>query len=115
MSAPGRAESSAQHRRAKGLAATSLAWGFWAVKSAITQHLTAEQIARMKRAGIRSISAEQGIALFDAALQRPEASLAPAPFDRASLAARNDLPPVLRGLPGVSTNANPRKLKESPK
>src|SRR5205814_7387157 len=55
----------AQHRRARGLAASSLAWGMWGERSAITQHLTAEQTARMRRSGIRLIAAAQGLALFD--------------------------------------------------
>src|SRR6185295_11639666 len=68
----------AHHRHANGLPASSLAWGYWAEKSGMTTHLSAADTARMARAGIRPLSSDQGMALFDAALQRPEPALVPA-------------------------------------
>ncbi|HWL85222.1 MAG TPA: SDR family NAD(P)-dependent oxidoreductase, partial [Polyangiaceae bacterium] len=73
----------AHHRKARGLAALSLDWGHWANKSGMTAHLTDADLQRMARGGIRSLSAEQGLALFDAALASPEAALVCARFVRA--------------------------------
>ncbi len=49
--------------------------------------------------GMRALSSEEGLALFDAAREIPEASLVPAHVDAAALGARADtLPPLFRGL-----------------
>ncbi|MYX59787.1 KR domain-containing protein, partial [Streptomyces sp. SID8382] len=59
----------ARHRRAAGLPAQSIAWGLWQDPSAMTGHLTAADIAgRMGRSGVLPLTAEAGLALFDAAL-----------------------------------------------
>ncbi|WP_394839494.1 SDR family NAD(P)-dependent oxidoreductase [Pendulispora rubella] len=89
----------AQHRHAIGLPASSLAWGFWADSSAMTAHLRDADTARMRRAGVLPLSAEKGLALFDKALARSEAGLAPVRFDLVRLQAHGHaLPPMLRGL-----------------
>ncbi len=89
----------AQHRHAAGLPASSLAWGYWAEKSAMTAHLGAADTARMIRGGIRPLSNEQGLTLFDEALRRPEAVLVPIRLDVLALGARPDaLHPMLRAL-----------------
>jgi len=88
----------AHHRHASGLPACSLAWGHWAEHSALTKHLLAADAARRKRSGLRDISSEQGLALFDAALARPEAALVPVPLDLKTLAAVDVPHPLLRGL-----------------
>ncbi|WP_394814039.1 type I polyketide synthase [Streptomyces litchfieldiae] len=91
----------ASHRRAQGLPATSLAWGLWADASGMTGHLDDADVTRMSRVGIRPISAEEGIALFDAARALNEAQLVPARIDPALLrphAEAGTLPTVLRGL-----------------
>jgi acyl carrier protein len=94
-------------RRAAGLPATSLAWGLWAGASVMTGHLGAENRARIARGGVTELSAEQGLALLDAALARDEALLVPAPLDVAGLRGRaardgtGQLPALLRGLIGA--------------
>ncbi|HKE18416.1 MAG TPA: SDR family NAD(P)-dependent oxidoreductase [Kofleriaceae bacterium] len=89
----------ARHRRVRGLPALSLAWGFWGIRTGLTAHLTDADIARMARGGLRAISADEGLALFDAALARPDAALVPARLDAAALrAGAHPLPSVLRGL-----------------
>ncbi|WP_394831085.1 SDR family NAD(P)-dependent oxidoreductase [Pendulispora rubella] len=94
----------AHHRRARGLAALSLDWGYWADKSAMTAHLADADLQRMARGGIRPLASEQGLALFDAALARSDAALVAAAFDTVALRARTeDLAPMLRGL--VRTHA----------
>jgi NAD(P)-dependent dehydrogenase (short-subunit alcohol dehydrogenase family) len=71
-------DSLAAHRRAIGLPATSLAWGLWSARSGMTGHLSDEHISRLRRRGIAPMGTEQGLALFDAALQTGEAALVPA-------------------------------------
>ncbi|MGC4750685.1 SDR family NAD(P)-dependent oxidoreductase, partial [Micromonospora sp. DT201] len=58
----------ARHRHSLGLPATSIAWGLWADASAMTGHLTDADLRRLRRAGLPPLSAEQGLALLDAAL-----------------------------------------------
>ncbi|WP_051385892.1 type I polyketide synthase [Actinokineospora inagensis] len=81
----------AHRRRTRGLSAQSLAWGLWEQASAMTGHLDR---GHRDRAG-KTITAEQGMALFDAAITRTDAHLVPINLD---LAAVRDIPPLLRGL-----------------
>ncbi|AUX43618.1 uncharacterized protein SOCE26_050680 [Sorangium cellulosum] len=98
----------AQHRRARGLPATSLDWGFWSEASGMTAHLSAADRRRFARAGLLPLAADEGLALLDAALDRPEAALVAARFDASALRAQSDaLPPLLRGLV-ASRAARPR-------
>ncbi|MGW2635182.1 SDR family NAD(P)-dependent oxidoreductase, partial [Streptomyces chattanoogensis] len=88
-------------RRAEGLPATSLAWGFWAERSELTGQLGGADVARMGRSGIAAMPSEAGLALFDAALGRDDAALVPVRFDLARLRARladHGDPAVLRDL-----------------
>ncbi|WXB00245.1 SDR family NAD(P)-dependent oxidoreductase [Pendulispora brunnea] len=75
----------AQHRRSRGHTALSLDWGYWTEKSGITAHLTEADLRRMARGGVLGLSADEGLALFDVALARPDAVLVPAHFDLAAL------------------------------
>ncbi|QFZ21584.1 type I polyketide synthase [Saccharothrix syringae] len=89
----------AEHRRAAGLPATSLAYGLWAESSGMAGHLDEADLRRMDRLGMPAMSPAEGLALFDAALTLDEAALVPVRVDTAALRARTDaLPPVLRGL-----------------
>ncbi|WP_433390869.1 type I polyketide synthase [Micromonospora sp. KLBMP9576] len=91
----------AAHRRARGLPAVSLAWGMWAQRTGLTGALDDADLARMRRSGVRPLSTEDGLALFDEALSAPEAALVPIHLDLAALreqATGGMLPPVLRGL-----------------
>lgn len=58
----------AGRRRAEGLPAVSLAWGLWAQESTLTGDLGAADLKRLARSGIGALSAEDGLALFDAAV-----------------------------------------------
>ncbi|MEU5050467.1 SDR family NAD(P)-dependent oxidoreductase [Streptomyces sp. NPDC021096] len=71
----------AQHRRAQGLPATSLAWGLWEETSAISGNMGENDRNRLERSGFKAISSAQGTALFDAAWQATESLLAPLPLD----------------------------------
>ncbi|MGP3970984.1 type I polyketide synthase [Streptomyces sp. 6N223] len=91
----------AQDRRAAGLPAQSLAWGHWERTTGITGALEERDIARMERSGVRGMSSEEGLALFDAAGQRPESLLFPAHLDLEALrnlAGAQMLPRILSGL-----------------
>ncbi|WP_394821617.1 SDR family NAD(P)-dependent oxidoreductase [Pendulispora albinea] len=89
----------AHHRRARGLAALSLDWGYWAQKSTLTAHLGDADLQRMARAGFLPLDSDEALSLFDMTLARPEAALVPARFDTMAFARQGDgLPPLLRGL-----------------
>ncbi|MEU8207099.1 SDR family NAD(P)-dependent oxidoreductase [Streptosporangium sp. NPDC049046] len=92
----------AHHRRAAGLAALSLAWGPWARDAGATGGMTGALAdtdrRRMARVGIRPLSVEQGLRLFDAAGGVDRPVLVPVRFDLSALRAREEVPPLLRGL-----------------
>ncbi|MBO3747330.1 SDR family NAD(P)-dependent oxidoreductase, partial [Streptosporangiaceae bacterium NEAU-GS5] len=91
----------AQHRRAIGLPATSLAWGFWDQRSGMTGDLSDADIERMARTGLRPLPSDEGVALFDAAFAGGEVTATLAALDMDRLRARAEqasLPEVLRGL-----------------
>ncbi|BBJ46211.1 hypothetical protein SSPO_089290 [Streptomyces antimycoticus] len=85
----------AAHRRAQGLPATSLAWGFWEQRSGLTEHLTTDRFAR---SGVRPLSTDEGLALFDAALATGDALLVPMRYEPSSSPATEPVPALLRGL-----------------
>ncbi|MFJ8677655.1 type I polyketide synthase [Streptomyces sp. NPDC093589] len=91
----------AQHRRSLGLAGQSLAWGLWADRSGMTDHLDGTDTARSLRSGVAPLSAEQGMVLFDMAAVRDEPVLVPILLDTAALrtnAATGSVPALLQGL-----------------
>ncbi|MCJ1678344.1 type I polyketide synthase [Streptomyces sp. APSN-46.1] len=91
----------AQHRAAAGLPATSLAWGVWEQAGGMQDALAQSDVERMARSGMRPLSAETGMALFDAGLRSEHAVLAPVKLDLAALGSRSagaPVPSVLRGL-----------------
>ncbi len=92
----------AAHRRARGLAGVSLAWGLWAQAGAgMTSHLGAIDIARMRRMGVAAFAPEEALELLDIACAAQEALLMPVRLDRArlrTLALEGAIAPPLRGL-----------------
>ncbi|NXY96048.1 SDR family NAD(P)-dependent oxidoreductase [Streptomyces sp. BR123] len=92
----------AAHRRAAGLAGTSLAWGLWAdTGGGMGAALDAEDVSRLSRGGVDAIGAAEGAALFDAACAAEQALLVPVKLDLAALRAQAGsgmLPPLLSGL-----------------
>ncbi|MEU3743412.1 type I polyketide synthase [Streptomyces sp. NPDC032198] len=98
----------AERRRAAGRTATSLSWGLWSqAGTGMTAHLGRAELSRMRRQGIAAMPVDQGLALLDAALRRPEAHLVPLRLDLAaagrSAAEDGDVPAILRALvrPGL--------------
>ena len=89
----------AHHRRAQGLPACALAWGSWAERSGMTEHLGAADTARMRRGGIVELSSEDALAVLDTAMRGSAPLLIPIRLDARSLSAVGEsLPPLLQGL-----------------
>ncbi|MFE7562077.1 SDR family NAD(P)-dependent oxidoreductase, partial [Kitasatospora sp. NPDC057500] len=88
----------AVHRRALGLPATSLAWGYWAESSGMTGHLTGADQGRLMRAGVVPLATDHALSLFDAALATGRAALVPVRLDLSVLAGAPAAPAALKGL-----------------
>ncbi|WTL60401.1 SDR family NAD(P)-dependent oxidoreductase [Nocardia sp. NBC_01499] len=87
----------AVHRRARGLAAQSLAWGMWAETDGMAGSLAAVDRDRLARNGVEPLTAVRGLALFDAAVAAGAANVLPIQLDLKAVA-DNDLSPVFTGL-----------------
>ncbi|MGW8995822.1 SDR family NAD(P)-dependent oxidoreductase, partial [Streptomyces zhihengii] len=91
----------AAHRHASGLPATSLAWGYWAVATGMTGHLSGADVSRMARTGLEPLPTDEALDLLDEALAAGPALAVPARIPTRALrglAADGPLPAVLRGL-----------------
>ncbi|HEY8982330.1 MAG TPA: SDR family NAD(P)-dependent oxidoreductase, partial [Streptomyces sp.] len=97
----------AQQRAAQGDPVVSLAWGLWADADGMMGRLGRTDLARFGRAGVRAMSAPEALALFDLALQRPEAHLAPVGLDLPRHGGPEQVLPLLRGLVSVGGPARP--------
>ncbi|MFD8726299.1 type I polyketide synthase, partial [Streptomyces sp. NPDC059629] len=90
-------------RRADGLPALSLAWGPWEQSSGMGAELDELARSRMnRRGGVQPLPADEGLALFDAALHGDRSLLVPAKLDlhalRTAATAGAGVPPLLRDL-----------------
>ncbi|GAB3441267.1 hypothetical protein GCM10027436_25600 [Actinophytocola sediminis] len=85
------------YRRARGLPASSWAWGLWDGPG-MGAGLSEVDVRRMRREGMPAMSVEQGGALLDAAMAAGEPFLALVPLDLPALRMRGDVPPLLREL-----------------
>jgi NADPH:quinone reductase-like Zn-dependent oxidoreductase len=90
----------AQHRRALGLPAMSLAWGLWAETSEMTGSVNATARRRMASGGVLPLPTDQALDLLDASLSADgETVQVPVLLDRTALRAGGEqVPPVLRDL-----------------
>jgi acyl carrier protein len=91
----------AQRRRAAGLPATSLAWGLWQDRSAMTGGLGEADLRRLRFGGaVKPLPAREALALFDAAVRRNDTLAVPLVLDPPGLAvqAPEAVPHVLRDL-----------------
>ena len=89
------------HRRARGLPAMSLAWGWWAAADGMAGDLSATDRARMEHSGILAISAEEGMRLFDSTWALEEPVIMPMRLDMTQVRAKargGFVPPLLSGL-----------------
>ncbi|MFC8158653.1 beta-ketoacyl synthase N-terminal-like domain-containing protein [Streptomyces cinereoruber] len=93
----------AHHRHTHGQPATSLAWGLWNERSSLTEKLGDADLARMARDGILPLGTEEGLALFDAALEGRQPLAVGVGLDRAALRSRaraGSLPALFGELAG---------------
>ncbi|TXS58176.1 beta-ketoacyl reductase, partial [Streptomyces sp. t39] len=91
----------AASRRAAGLPGTALAWGVWSEATGMAAQLGQAELARLERMGMKALTAETGLALFDQALDVDAAVMAPVLLETTALrsqARAGMLPPLLRGL-----------------
>ncbi|MFF3539818.1 SDR family NAD(P)-dependent oxidoreductase [Streptomyces sp. NPDC002466] len=101
-----------RHRRERGLPAQSLAWSLWADRSAMSRDVGENDLARLARSGITPLPAEQGMGLFDAALEHAGAVLLPARLDT-SVLKREEVPAPLRGLAAPAARSARRTVRAS--
>ncbi|CDR02723.1 modular polyketide synthase [Streptomyces iranensis] len=91
----------AEHRKALGLPAVSIAWGLWEQASVMTAGVTSTGRARLARGGGVVLGTEQALGLLDRALGTGRPVLA-AGLDvgavRSAIAAGSPVPSVLLGL-----------------
>ncbi|MEU2982645.1 type I polyketide synthase, partial [Streptomyces hirsutus] len=93
----------AEHWRSLGLPATAVAWGLWE-DGGLTAHLGATDRGRIARNGVRPLTADQGLALLDAAVTGDAATCVAARFDHAALRRRPEgVPVLLSGLVRAAT------------
>ncbi|MFF2331331.1 SDR family NAD(P)-dependent oxidoreductase [Streptomyces sp. NPDC058103] len=91
----------AQYRRAHGLPAVSLGWGLWSAEGGMQTGVTAGGNDHLRHTGMRPLSAEAGVALFDRALASDRPVALPAWLDlRALRSGSAPVPPMLRTLVG---------------
>jgi polyketide synthase 7 len=86
----------ARARVGAGLPGLSLGWGLWEEASGMTGGMSEVDRARVSRAGVRALSTEDGLRLFDRALAGGEGVLLPVPLRADALG--DDVPPILRAL-----------------
>jgi acyl transferase domain-containing protein len=91
----------ATDRRARGLAAISIAWGVWRDTGLINNEAGARNVAEMARQGIQAFSPEQGARLFVWLASRPATNAIVLPIDWAAYRrARQGRPsPLMREMP----------------
>ena len=94
----------AARRRTTGLPGVSVGWGLWEQTAGMAGSLSAGDIARLVRGGVAALTAEDGLALLDAAIAGDDALLVAARLDvaglQAGIAAGQEPPAIWRGLAG---------------
>jgi acyl carrier protein len=88
----------AAERRAAALPATALAWGHWKQRSNMMAQLSDKDFERMASLGIGTLSTNEALALFDAAISQAEPALLPMRLELGALRAQAAIPPLLRAL-----------------
>jgi short-subunit dehydrogenase/acyl carrier protein len=108
------ADALTQLRRASGLAAQSLVWGPWSDAGGMTRDRSAADDARIRRLGAAWLSDDEGLALFDAAVEGGEPVPLLVRIDAAELRVTvrdGALPPILSGL--VRSEPEPGRADEA--
>jgi acyl transferase domain-containing protein/acyl carrier protein len=104
----------AEHRRGRGLVATSMAWSLWKTVG-MGRYLDDVAVRRVAgSASLGSLTPEQGLELFDAAVSSGEAMVVAGHIDNSVLRSEGSagtLPPLLSGLVRMPS----RRALESPR
>ncbi|MEU1866659.1 thioester reductase domain-containing protein [Streptomyces gardneri] len=104
----------AEHRAARGLPATSVAWGLWEQSGGMTGDLDEADLRRIARAGFRPVTAERGPAILDAALAQGLPALVGTPLDVAALRENPGRAPLLlSALAGAPTRGTARNAADT--
>ena len=85
----------AEHRRALGQPAVSIAWGLWAEEAGMGGKA---DLARLSATGLKPLSTVDALARFDAALACPDAAVVAIDLDLRTVRALSDVPKALQGL-----------------
>ncbi|MFF9915911.1 thioester reductase domain-containing protein, partial [Streptomyces sp. NPDC013457] len=88
----------AQHRDARGLPATSVAWGLWAQEGGMSGGLDATDLKRIARSGYLPVTPGTGTALLDLALGAGRPVVVATPLDLGAVREQEQVPALLRGL-----------------
>nr|WP_285620553.1 type I polyketide synthase [Kineosporia sp. NBRC 101677] len=90
----------AAHRRSRGLAAQSLAWGPWSAEGAggMTSALAQADWERLSRSGTVPLANEEGLALLAAADAFARPALVPVHLDTVALEAQESIAPLLSSV-----------------
>ncbi len=91
----------ARHSHHSQNPATSVAWGYWQTPTGMTAHLSTADLTRLTGSGLTPITAQRGLALFDATLASQQPNLLASPLNTAALTRRarnNALDPMLSAL-----------------
>ncbi|TDD30912.1 SDR family NAD(P)-dependent oxidoreductase [Actinomadura sp. KC06] len=101
----------AHRRKALGLPGASLAWGLW--EGGMAGGLGTADLTRLRRSGLAALTAEQGLALLDAAAGHDLAVVAPVRLDEDVLReGPGSLPALLLDLAGPGRASRPREAPE---
>jgi acyl transferase domain-containing protein/acyl carrier protein len=106
----------AARRRASGLPASSIAWGWWAQDGDMADHLSELDVARIQRSGVRALAPKDGLELFDVLCERDGPLAIPVRLDMAGLRSRarsRALPSVFRDLVPVPGERSRRAVAGS--
>ncbi|QCX80351.1 Erythronolide synthase, modules 3 and 4 [Streptomyces sp. YIM 121038] len=90
----------AARRHAGGAPGLALGWGLWGERSGLTGDLADTDVRRIARSGVKPLSSDQGLALFDLARATGEPVVFPLRLDPAGLRGdtADEVSPLLRGL-----------------
>ncbi|MFD2421810.1 SDR family NAD(P)-dependent oxidoreductase [Amycolatopsis pigmentata] len=89
----------ARYRSARGLPATSLAWGLWQASTTMADKMTDAALARMNRLGMPALPPADGLRMLDEAVSGGCPAVVPISLDVAALRRRTDgVPALLRSL-----------------
>lgn len=96
----------AEWRRSQGLPAHSIAWAPW-TGAGMAASLGGRERARLSQMGLGWIEPERGLALLEAALDRPQAALVAAPIDvrQLRIALGGNVPSLLGAMIGSEPGA----------